>query len=125
MKTARRLTAAAATLLLLVVIASVQSPQHLDVLHIGPGGALAVGVGAKELHGTFYNVDGDTLDAWIDNQRVPVGLVGVRTPMGNTDCGKQATNALRQLLKGGIRLEDDATVTIDSRHRRMYTAYTL
>src|SRR5262249_41425047 len=125
MKFGRRLLAACVTLLLLVVVAIVQTAAPVAAGRVGPGGALAVSPGPKELHGTFYNVDGDTLNAWIEDEQVPVGLVGVRTPMGNTDCGMQATNALRKLLKGAIRLEDDAKVTIDGRKRRMYTAYTL
>jgi hypothetical protein len=70
MKFGRRLVAAVVTLLLLVVVATVRTPERAAAGYIGPGGAMAVGAGPKELHGTFYNVDGDTLDAWIDNQRV-------------------------------------------------------
>ena len=44
----------------------------------------------------------------------------MRAPQGNTDCGIQATKQLQALVKGGLRLEEDSTLAIDGRLRRMY-----
>ena len=53
---------------------------------IGPGGAMALAAGDKQLR-TGYAVDGDTLDTWIYGQQVAVGIVGLWAPQGNTACG--------------------------------------
>jgi glucose/arabinose dehydrogenase/endonuclease YncB( thermonuclease family) len=100
-------------------------PTQVQADRIGPGGALAVKRGPKDLRGYVRVIDGDTLDVYLDGQRVPVGVIGVRTPQGNTDCGIQAAQQLRQLVKGGVRLEEDSTLAIDGRFRRMYRAVTL
>src|SRR5262249_26820047 len=75
-------------------------------------------------------VDGDTLDVNIldangESQRVAVGLVGVQAPMGNTDCGREAIRDLKALVKGGGRFEEDSTIAVDGRKRRMFRAGTL
>ncbi len=102
-----------------------EQPSQVEAQHIGPGGALAIKRGNKDLRGYVRVIDGDTLDVTIDGQRVPVGLIGVRTPQGNTDCGVEAADRLRQLVKGGVHLEEDTTLGIDGRLRRMYRAVAL
>jgi glucose/arabinose dehydrogenase/endonuclease YncB( thermonuclease family) len=109
---------------LLGVVAAMEPPQTARAGQIGPGGALAVSPGPKELT-RGYAVDGDTIAAWIEGQQVAIGLVGVWTPQGNTPCGMQARGALQSFVKNGLRLEDDPTITIDGRKRRMYRALTL
>jgi glucose/arabinose dehydrogenase/endonuclease YncB( thermonuclease family) len=104
----------------LATFALVEQPQPADAGHIGPGGALAIKRGPKEVRGFVRVIDGDTLDVNIDGQRVAVGLIGVRAPQGNTECGIQATKHLQSLVKGGLRLEEDTTLAIDGRLRRMY-----
>ncbi len=104
----------------LATFALVEQPQPADAGHIGPGGALAINRGPKEIRGFVRVIDGDTLDVNIDGQRVAVGLVGVRAPQGNTECGIEATKQLQALVKGGLRLEEDTTLAIDGRLRRMY-----
>src|SRR3712207_1734721 len=44
--------------------------------------------------------------------------------MGNTPCGREAAAHLRMLVRGGVRLEEDPTLTFDARGRRMYYAFT-
>jgi len=101
------------------------TPVATALRFIGPGGADAIGPGPADVRGFVNVADGDTLDAWIRGQRIAVGLLGITTPMGNTACGRDAISALRALLKGGVHLEDDPTITFDSRLRRMYRAYAL
>ena len=79
---------------------------------------------------TGSGIDGDTLDVSIrdaqgQTQRVAVGLVGMQAPMGNTACGKEATQDLKALVKGGLRLEEDPTIALDGRNRVMYRAISL
>jgi endonuclease YncB( thermonuclease family) len=99
----------------LAAFALVEQPQPADAGRIGPGGALAVKRGPKEVRGFVRVIDGDTLDVNIDGQRVAVGLLGVRAPQANTECGIEATKALQALVKGGLRLEEDNTLAIDGR----------
>lgn len=120
-----RSLAAILTLVILGVVALFERPQSAVAQYIGPGGAFALSSGPKEVHGFVHAVDGDTLDMWLEGQRVAVGLSGVWTPMGNTDCGKEATKHLQSLIRSGIRLQDDAALTVDGRLRRIFKASTL
>ncbi len=126
----RRIAVALVGLVLAFIAGGLPLPATVDAQHIGPGGAMALGPGPQEIRGFVRVVDADTLDVSIrdpqgDTQRVAVGLVGVQAPQGNTDCGRQATQATKALVKGGLRLEDDATVAVDGRGRRMYRAVSL
>jgi endonuclease YncB( thermonuclease family) len=69
-------------------------------------------------------IDGDTLEVFHDGRRIGIGLIGVRAPQGNTECGRQAARFLQSLLENGVYLEEDPDLTFDSRNRRMYRAST-
>jgi glucose/arabinose dehydrogenase/PKD repeat protein/endonuclease YncB( thermonuclease family) len=126
----RRVLVALVGLVLVVIAGGIRPPTPADAQHIGPGGAMALAPGPKDVRGFVRVVDADTLDVNIKDadgqtQRVAVGLVGVQAPQGNTDCGKQATQDLKALVKGGLRLEEDSTIAIDGRGRRMLRGVTL
>ncbi|HEY3062089.1 MAG TPA: PQQ-dependent sugar dehydrogenase, partial [Chloroflexota bacterium] len=117
-------------LVLVVIAGGVRPPTTVDAQHIGPGGAMALAPGPKEVRGFVRVVDADTLDVNIQDaqgqsQRVAVGLVGIQAPQGNTACGKQAIQDLKALVKGGLRLEEDSTIAVDGRNRRMFRGVTL
>jgi len=118
----RRLLLGISTFFVLATLgpASVSGPATINAQRVPPGGAAPPGSGPVDIEGFVRVVDGDTLDAWINGQRVAVGLVGLTAPQGNTDCGRQATNMLRGLVRGGLRLEEDPQLTFDNRTRRMY-----
>jgi endonuclease YncB( thermonuclease family) len=103
----------------------VSTPPLSALRFIGPGGADAAGPGSADVRGFVRVIDGDTMDVIIRGHRVAVGLLGVQAPMGNTDCGRAATAALQALVRGGIHLDDDASITFDSRLRRMYQGVAL
>ncbi len=67
-------------------------------------------------------IDGDTFELYIEGNRTGVGIVGIETAMGNTPCGRLATEYLWSLVASGrIRLEEDPEETaFDERKRRMY-----
>jgi endonuclease YncB( thermonuclease family) len=69
-------------------------------------------------------IDGDTIEARIDNHRVATGLLGIEAPMGNTTCGRRSRAALQALLRNGAVFEEDNEIAFDERGRRMYYAYT-
>ncbi len=78
------------------------------------------GSGDQTITGFVRVIDGDTLDVWIGGHETAVGLIGFDAPSANTPCGKQAANALRALVRSGLRLEEDLSLTFDERKRRMY-----
>jgi endonuclease YncB( thermonuclease family) len=81
------------------------------------------GSGPFDISGFVRVIDGDTVELYIEGHRTGVGIIGIATSMGNTPCGREATNFLRSLIAGGaIRLEEDPTVAFDARKRRMYYA---
>src|SRR5438094_4401819 len=87
----------------------------------GPSGAPPPGGGPVEV--PFARViDGHTLEAWIDTHRVGIEVIGIDVPQGNTPCGREATAALRALVKGGVRLEDDPALATSPRKLRLYHA---
>ena len=117
-------------LVLVVIAGGLRPPTTVDAQHIGPGGAMALSPGPKEVHGFVRVVDADTLDVNIldaqgQSQRVAVGLIGVQAPQGNTACGKEAIQDLKTLVKGGLRLEEDSTIAVDGRNRRMFRGVSL
>src|SRR5947209_14554975 len=128
--TLRRVVLALVGLFLVLVAGGVRPPTTVDAQFIGPGGAMALAAGPHQVNGFIRVVDADTLDVNItdatgQSQRVAVGLVGVQSPMPNTDCGKQAIQDLKALAKGGLRFEEDSTIAMDGRNRRMFRAVTL
>lgn len=75
------------------------------------------------LEGFVRAVQGDTLDARLSNQRIGIGIVGIRAPGGNTPCGKEATAYLQGLVEDGATVEADAGGGTD-RYRLMYRVST-
>jgi endonuclease YncB( thermonuclease family) len=79
------------------------------------------GSGPFDISGFVRVIDGDTFEVYIQGRQTGVGIIGITSPMGNTPCGRAATNFLRRLIGGGgIRLEEDPTFAFDVRKRRMY-----
>ncbi len=78
------------------------------------------GSGDITFPGFVRAIEGDTFEAWIRGSRVGIGLIGVRAPMGNTACGRSAIALAQNLVRGGVRLEEDLNITFDDRKRRMY-----
>jgi endonuclease YncB( thermonuclease family) len=52
-------------------------------------------------------IEGDTLEVSVRGVRVGVRIAGIRVPPGNTECGRQASAAVRQLLSSGARLDEE------------------
>jgi endonuclease YncB( thermonuclease family) len=84
------------------------------------GQAPPPGSGSFDIAGPVRVIDGDTLEVYIEGRRVGVGLIGVDAPLGNTACGRRATEMLRQLTSERIDLEEDLALSFDARHRRLY-----
>ncbi|MGI8549495.1 MAG: PQQ-dependent sugar dehydrogenase, partial [Dehalococcoidia bacterium] len=89
---------------------------------LSPSGAPPAGSGSIDLKGFVRAVDGDTLDVLINGNQVTIGLIGIAAPMGNTPCGRQATAALQKLVMGGVHLDEDPSLNLDARQRRLYYA---
>ena len=72
-------------------------------------------------------IDGDTIEVLLNGRRTGIGLVGIDVPQANTSCGRAATVALQQLVKGGVELQDDAdpNLRFDGRKRRLFHVMTL
>ena len=85
-----------------------------------PGGAPPEGSGPLQLEGYVRVIQGDTLDARSVRGRVAIGIIGVRTPLGNTPCGREATAFVQGLLSDGAWVEEEAGLVVDARLRRMY-----
>jgi glucose/arabinose dehydrogenase/endonuclease YncB( thermonuclease family) len=90
----------------------------------GRGGAPAAGSGAVDLTGFVRVIDGDTIETRINGKRVGIGLLGIDAPTGNTACGREAAAQLRTLVRGGLRLEEDRSLTFDECRRRLYRVVT-
>ena len=111
-------------LMCLAVLVSI-TPTGVEAQRVGPGGAPPPGSGPAEVTGFVRVIDGETIETLVDGKLVGIGLIGIEAPMGNTDCGRAATQQLQQLLtlargRGGIRLEEEPTLPFDARKRRMY-----
>ena len=78
------------------------------------------GSGSFDLEGFVRVIDGDTLEAYINGRQSGIGIIGIRVPMGNTPCGKAASNLLESAISRGLRLEEDLNIPYDARKRRMY-----
>ena len=109
---------------LLAPLITVASTTFLLAQSVPPGGAPPPGSGNIDHQGFVRVIEGDTVEIRIGGSLVGIGFTGVQAPMGNTDCGKQAANALRSLVAQGMYAEADADETFDDRGRRMYYAYT-
>jgi endonuclease YncB( thermonuclease family) len=63
-----------------------------------------------ELEGHVRAVQGDTLDARLDNRRVGIEIIGIKAPRGNTPCGKESTAFLQELVDDGAFVEAEAGI---------------
>ena len=70
-------------------------------------------------------IEADTLEVYVDGQRLGIGVVGIKAPPGNTPCGKQAIAAVYQLLEGTTFFDVDIKgPKLDKRYRRLYRVTT-
>jgi endonuclease YncB( thermonuclease family) len=111
-----RAAAVVAAVLALAAVAGAQPGTGVA----GVGGAPPPGSGTKTTQGFVRVIDGDTVEALIEAQRVGIGFIGIAAPMGNTPCGVQATSLLQTLARGGLALDEDPQIYRDQRGRRMY-----
>src|SRR5687767_1077160 len=96
----------ACTLLLGVIPqGSAFRPTPAEAQRVPPGGAPAAGTGPQDTTAQIRVIDGETIETLINGQRTGVALVGIDAPQGNTDCGRQAAAALREMVKNGLHLE--------------------
>ena len=114
-----------AALFILLVIALVGlTPTLTTAQRAESGGAPPPGSGDLEITGYVRVIDGDTIEIPVGGSRVGVGLLGIATPHLNTDCGRDAADALRELAKDGLRLMEEPGELLDERGRRLYRAFT-
>jgi endonuclease YncB( thermonuclease family) len=86
------------------------------------------GNGTIEIIGPVRVIDGDTLEIFIDGHQTAIGIIGIKAPRANGPCGVRAAQLLQQLVSTvngrqtpvTLRFEEDAVVSLDVRHRRMY-----
>lgn len=69
-------------------------------------------------------IDGNTVEVAAQGGRLGIGLIGVRAPRGNSDCGRLATRALWELSAAGLLFEEDAEGVPHEKYRRLYYAFT-
>ena len=99
----------------LVVLGSVSAATLAQVGPIAPSNTLF----------RFVRViDGDTVEVRTQSGRLGIGLIGIRAPRGNSECGRVATRALWQLSAAGLIFEEDADGIPHEKYRRLYYAYT-
>jgi endonuclease YncB( thermonuclease family) len=70
-------------------------------------------------------IDGSTLDAQVDGQRVPVGYLGAETMPANQPCGQAALERNRELAGNRVLLMADPQYQFDELGRRLYYAFTV
>lgn len=99
--------------------------QSVAAQSLPPRGAPVLGSGPVDVPPFVRVIDGDTFEAWINDNRVGVGVLGVRVPAGNTPCGIEAAETLNALVANGVHLEEDSAIEFDSRLRRMYYVTTV
>jgi endonuclease YncB( thermonuclease family) len=63
-----------------------------------------------EFEGHVRAVQGDTLDARLDDRRVGIEIIGIKAPRGNTPCGKEATAFLQALVDDGASVEAESGI---------------
>ena len=88
------------------------------------GGAPPPGSGPMTTPAFVRVLDGRTFETLLDGNQVLVVLVGIDVAPGNTACGREAAQQLQVLARGGLRLEEDATIAFDARNYRVYYALT-
>src|SRR5262245_22298817 len=101
------------------------SPPAAAQSRVPDGSAPPPGTPPIEVRGFVRVIDGDSMEVRLDGKQVGIGIVGVNVPMGNTPCGREATERLRRLVMGGMRLEDVSGEVADERGRRMFRVLTL
>jgi micrococcal nuclease len=69
-------------------------------------------------------IDGSTLDAQVNGQRVAIGYVGVQTPPGNQPCGQIALSRNRELVGQRVLLMSDPVYGFDDAGRRLFYVFT-
>ena len=109
-----------ALILVIVCLAFVPRPGHLLLPTVAAGGAPPPGSGPVDVKGFVRVIDGDTADVWISGNEAAIGAIGIAAPQANTSCGRAAAGQLQGLVKAGVHLDEDKTITFDSRSRRMY-----
>lgn len=80
------------------------------------------GSGPIDFSGYVRVIDGNSVEVYINGHQIGIGIVGIKAPEGNTECGRAATAYLTELLSSyQVRLEDDpVTPAFDARKRRMF-----
>ena len=103
-------------------VQSTPLPSSVDGLVSGTASGLPI-----TFKGFVRVIDGDTIEVLLNGRRAGIGIVGVDAPQGNTACGRAATQLLRQLVAGGVKLEDDPdpTLRLDASKRRLFHLSTL
>ena len=80
------------------------------------------GSGPIDFSGYVRVIEGDTVEVYINGHQTGIGIVGIKAPAGNTECGRLAIAFLQELLSSNqVRLEEDpVTPAFDARKRRMF-----
>ena len=84
------------------------------------GQAPPLGSGTLAIPGGVRVIDGDTVEVYVSGRRIGIGLIGIRAPMGNTPCGREATAMLESLVAGGAFMDEHPELFLDTRRRRLY-----
>jgi len=83
-----------------------------------PGGGPPASI---RFNGFVRVIDASTFDVFLNGRRTGIGLVGVKAPQANTECGQLAVQTVNTLLRGAtIDFDEDSSVKVDSRKRKMY-----
>jgi endonuclease YncB( thermonuclease family) len=70
-------------------------------------------------------IDGSTLDAQVNGNRVAIGYLGVDTAPANQPCGQAALERNRELAGERVLLMTDPNYEFDAIGRRLYYAFTV
>jgi glucose/arabinose dehydrogenase len=108
--------------LLVAVAAATITPTTAQ--RVDDGGAPPPGSGDVDVKGYVRVIDGDTIEVAIGGSRMGVGLIGIEAPPVNTDCGRAASDVLRELSVAGLHLKEEPDLYLDERGRRLYRAIT-
>src|SRR4051812_43861193 len=98
------------TVLVCLALLLAAAPPNVEGQRADPGRVLAQTPSGPSISGFVRVIDAQSLDVTVDGARTAVRLVGVDTPQGNTSCGRLASALLQNLVRAGIRLEEDPTV---------------
>jgi glucose/arabinose dehydrogenase len=113
-----------ATVAILLAVVYTAGPAPLQPSIVAAGGAPIAGTGSFDIPNRIRVIDGSTFDTWINGQEVFIRLADVNAPLYNAPCGRQATNMLRGLVRGGLHLEEEPSIAFDKQNRRVYRAFT-